>query len=348
MDVEEILERASEGKGISKEDVLVLLSLKDPKGISKLFETARNLRDRNFGNKVFLYGFIYFSTYCKNECAFCHYRKEHYIDRYRKSKEEIVAVAGSLMDNNINLVDLTLGEDPAMHSDFCSGLIDIISAVDSAVDIPIMVSPGVVPREAFRGIADAGADWYACYQETYNRDLFRRLRINQDYDLRISQRKWALEHGILAEDGIMIGVGESVEDRADSVMHMGEGCDQVRVMTFVPQEGTPMWDAGTVDVVEELKTVAVLRLVYPNKLIPASLDVEGLDGLRPRLEAGANVVTSIVPPHAGLVGVAQKEKDIESGKRSVQAVFERLDSIGMRAAMNSEYAEFVRDRKALL
>ncbi|NLL95320.1 MAG: methylornithine synthase PylB [Thermoplasmatales archaeon] len=348
MDVDGILGRALEGGGIGGDDALRLLSLEDPASVSKLFAAARELRDANFGNRVFLYGFVYFSTYCGNECAFCHYRRQHPIARYRKGREEVVALAGSLMDSDINLVDLTMGEDPAMHADGCSELIDIVSAVDSAVDIPIMVSPGVVPREAFGALAEAGADWYACYQETYNRSLFGRLRVNQGFDARVAARESAVEHGILAEDGIMAGVGDTVADRADSVMRMGAGCDQVRAMTFVPQEGTPMWESGTVGTVEELKVVAVLRLAYPDKLIPASLDVEGLGGLRPRLDAGANVVTSIVPPKAGLAGVAQKDLDIESGKRSVRAVFECLDSMGMKAASNAEYSRFVKERKASL
>lgn len=48
-----------------------------------------------------------------------------------------------------------------------------------------------------------------------------------------------------------------------------------------------------------------MRLLFPDKLIPASLDVDGISGLELRLMAGANVVTSIIPPNEGLAGVAQ-------------------------------------------
>jgi len=45
------------------------------------------------------------------------------------------------------------------------------------------------------------------------------------------------------------------------------------------------------------------------------LDVDGLAGLKQRLEAGANVVTTIVPPGRGLAGVVRHSLDIEDGKR---------------------------------
>ena len=62
--------------------------------------------------------------------------------------------------------------------------------------------------------------------------------------------------------------------------------------------------------------IAVMRLAMPDRLIPASLDVEGIAGLEARLEAGANVVTSIVPPQSGLAGVSQAELDIDAGLRT--------------------------------
>ncbi len=74
------------------------------------------------------------------------------------------------------------------------------------------------------------------------------------------------------------------------------GADQVRVMTFVPQEGTPMAGRAAPDSTREMVVIAVLRLAFPDRLIPASLDVGGLAGLKMRLDAGANVVTSLAVP----------------------------------------------------
>lgn len=335
---EGILERASEGRGIGRDDVETLLSITSEDDMNALFETASIVKNKYFGNKVFLYGFVYFSTYCRNNCSFCYYRRSHNTERYRKSLEEVVALSCGLRDSGVNLVDLTMGEDPMMYQNGYEHLRGIVEAVDSAVDIPIMVSPGALSKDAFPLLRDAGADWFACYQETHNRRLFGDLRIEQDYDHRRNQREWAKNNGMLTEDGIMVGIGETRADRANSIMEMGkQGCDQIRVMTFVPQQGTPLSDVSSAGPMDELKVMAVMRLAHPDRFIPASLDVEGIDGLVPRLKAGANIVTSIVPPHMDLAGVAQKELDIESGKRSVSYVIEMLEKAGYRQGSNNDY-----------
>ena len=91
---------------------------------------------------------------------------------------------------------------------------------------------------------------------------------------------------------------------ADSILDMArEPLDQVRAMSYVPHESTFPSTAG--DTLEErraheLLAIAAMRLVMEDRLIPASLDVDGLEGLAMRLKAGANVVTSIVPSGCGL------------------------------------------------
>jgi methylornithine synthase len=46
--------------------------------------------------------------------------------------------------------------------------------------------------------------------------------------------------------------------------------------------------------------------------------------LKKRLHAGANVVTSIVPPGGGLAGVARPAMDIEEGRRAAMEEDEAL------------------------
>jgi len=341
--IADILVKGEREAKLSTDEIFQLMSIKDKSEMEELFAAARRVRDREFGKKIFTYGFVYFSTYCKNNCTFCYYRTSNTgIDRYRKTKEEIVQLSASLQDAGINLSDLTMGEDPMMYKDGYAKLLDIISAVHDEVGINIMASPGALPHDMFAKVRDAGADWYACYQETYNRKLFGSLRLDQSFEDRRNQKTWAMEAGLLAEDGMMIGLGESVRDRAETIQEMTSlGCGQIRAMTFVPQVGTPMQDYTPYDSTEELKAIAIMRLLNQDKLIPCSLDVEGIAGLRTRINAGANVVTSIVPPSQHLAGVAQHELDIENGNRSVQHVFEMLEDMGHHHASSAEYRSFL-------
>jgi len=349
LDVLELINKAESGKGLDINEVTALMSSSEEEDVQALFSAARRVRDRRFGDKVYIYGFVYFSTYCKNNCAFCYYRRTNELPRYRKTKEEVLALSGSLEDAGVNLVDLTMGEDPKMYVNGHENLIDLVQSVRDTVDIGIMISPGAIDKEAFPKLRDAGADWFACYQETYNKKLFSQLRLEQDYQNRIDQRIWAKESGILTEDGMLVGMGETARDRAEAILRMGAlGCEQIRAMTFVPQNGTPMQGLVPQDSTEELKSIAVMRLLFQDRLIPASLDVEGIAGLKTRIDAGANVITSIIPPHQELAGVAQPELNIDDGHRSVDYVIDMLEGMGRHVASNSEYRAFLREHESRL
>ena len=239
-----------------------------------------------------------------------------------------------------------MGEDPAYHNDGFETLARIVRRIKEEYDTPVMVSPGVVDREIIDKLADAGADFYALYQETHNRELFAKLRVGQDYDERMNAKLYAKEKGMFIEEGLLAGVGEKEEDIADSLLIMGEiGARQVRVMSFIPQEGSPMENCRTPDRLEELKIIALMRLLYPTALIPASLDVDGIGGLKDRINAGANLITSIIPPKSGFMGVAQNTMDVDEGGRTVKEAAAILDEMGLRIAAKDEYRRFLREVK---
>ena len=209
-----------------------------------------------------------------------------------------------------------------------------------------MVSPGVVPDQTLAMLAAAGVTWYACYQETHNPALFKTLRIGQGFEERLEKKRVARKLGLLIEEGILSGIGESSSDIAHSIQVMRAlDADQVRVMKFVPQPGTPMAAHAEEASLRECLIIAVLRLSFPDRLIPASLDVDGLAGLKMRLNAGANVITSLVPPDYGLSGVAHSELDIENANRTMAGIRPILEVCHLTAAKGEDYLEWVRARQ---
>ena len=353
LDLTRILNRLQKGHPAEKNEIKTLLGLSDPYDISLLFEAARNVRARYFGNKIFLYGFLYFSTYCRNNCRFCQYRRSNkMLSRYRKTEKEILAAAREMADAGVHLIDLTMGEDPELYSSGESGFnrfVGMIKAVQKETNLPVMISPGSLPDRVLVELAEAQVTWYACYQETHNKSLYKNLRYGQDFKKRLAQKKRAQSLGMLIEEGILTGVGETLDDLADSIIWMRDfSVDQARVMTFVPQTGTPMAKIIPQDNLTEQKIIAVMRLILPDRLIPASLDVDGLDGLKARLDAGANVVTSIVPPQKGLAGVANHSLDIEDSRRTPGHILPILKICGLDPALPGEYQAWIADRQAAL
>ncbi len=287
----QILDRLQTGHGVEKKEISYLLGLSNPEDIQLLFKGAQKVRPRYFGNKIFLYGFLYFSTYCKNNCSFCQYRRSNKtLARYRKNESQILAAAREMADAGVHLIDLTMGEDPELYASGEFGfkhLVSITKAVQKETKLPVMISPGILPDPVLAELAEAKVAWYACYQETHNKTLYKTLRRGQDFETRLAKKKLAKGLGMLTEEGLLTGVGETLEDLADSIIWMKEnGIDQARVMTFVPQANTPMAGRKAQESLRELIIIAVMRLVLPDLLIPASLDVDGLEGLASRLEAG--------------------------------------------------------------
>ena len=347
---EQVLAESRKGGGLGGEDILFLLGQTDSVRVERLFAAARRLRREHFDDRVFLYGFVYFSTYCRNDCAFCQHRRSSLAgQRYRKTAADILGAARRLADEGVHLIDLTMGEDPRHYEDQPAGfdqLAEKIRGVKSETGLPVMISPGALPREALRQMAHAGADWYACYQETHNPDLFKTLRPNQSYSERWQAKVDATGAGLLVEEGILSGVGETLDDIAESIAKMGAlGADQVRVMSFVPQQGTPLAGQSAPDVLRELLIIAVMRLAFPDRLVPASLDVAGLDGLQCRMDAGANVVTSLIVPNAGLAGVASLTQDIDTALRMPPAVNSVLARCGLTPAGRDDYCTWMGQRR---
>ena len=202
-----------------------------------------------------------------------------------------------------------------------AALADLVGAV--AKGAPVMVSPGVLRTLRCASSRPPAPDYqYALYQETHTRELYERLRVGQPFAARVAARSAARR---AAARGGRPAHGHRRHRRRPRGLHRREmreaGWEQVRVMTFVPQAGTPLADtqpAGNTD--ELLLTIAAMRLAIAGPVHPG-LARRGRHR-RPRapLQASADVVTSIVPPTVGLAGVSQAELDIDEGYRTVHSV----------------------------
>lgn len=330
-------EKIIEGFELSDDDLRALLSLESKEELEKLYYVAQKVRNHYFGNRVFLNCFIYFSTYCKNQCAFCYYNCKNEINRYRLTGEEIKDMCKALKGAGFHMIDLTMGEDPYYYDD-PDRFVDLVRIVKEELGLPMMISPGVMDRDTLLKAREKGANFLALYQETYDRKLYEKLRVGQSFERRLNTRRFAKQHGYCVEDGILTGIGNNIESTVISIRGMkANNPNMVRVMTFLPQEGTPLEDFRDSSTLSELKIIAVLRLMFPKCLIPASLDLEGIDGMVHRLNAGANIVTSILPPDPRLEGVANYDRGMEERDRDITSVVKRLKIMGMEPASQAEF-----------
>ncbi len=343
-DLEAYAQKIIDGAELSDDDLRELLLISDPEELDQLYTVAAAVRDHFFGNKVFLYSFVYFSTYCKNKCAFCYYNRCNDIHRYRLSLEDIRKICRSIKDEGVHMIDLTMGEDPYYHN-HPERLVEMVRAVKEDTGMPIMISPGVVSNETLEQLKQNGANFLALYQETYDRELYKRLRVEQSFRERINCRSYAGQIGYCTEDGMLTGVEPDIDSTITSLRGMqAANTDMVRVMTFIPQKGTPLETNEFFNCSRELQIISILRLLFPKKLIPASLDLEGIDGMVDRLNAGANVVTSIISSDSSLEGVVNYDREHSERNRDVASVVERLATMGMEPASQEAFEQVIGGR----
>jgi len=57
-----VIQKARGGQPLNKAEVLSLLNAKEGEEAEALYSAAREIRKERYGNKIFPYGFVYFST----------------------------------------------------------------------------------------------------------------------------------------------------------------------------------------------------------------------------------------------------------------------------------------------
>ena len=111
--IESILEKAARLGGLSHREAAVLLECGDPASIEKIYALAREVKRRNYGNRIVMFAPLYLSNYCVNECRYCPYHHHNtHIARRQLSQEDIVREVVALQDMGHKRLALETGEDP--------------------------------------------------------------------------------------------------------------------------------------------------------------------------------------------------------------------------------------------
>ena len=93
-----ILEKAKLRRGLNLEEVGVLVNVKNPKLIEKIFETAGKIKNEIYGERLVLFAPLYVSNFCVNNCAYCGFRRDNQIQRRRLNTEEIKEQTKALVE----------------------------------------------------------------------------------------------------------------------------------------------------------------------------------------------------------------------------------------------------------
>ncbi len=279
--------------------------------VHALYRAADRVRHENVGDEVFLRGIIEFSNYCRRSCDYCGIRLPNRdVKRYRMAPEEIVAVAAEAERLGNTTVVLQSGEDPWFT---CERMCDVIRAIKARTGMAVTLSIGERPADELRCFREAGCDRYLLRFETSDRELFRQVHPDDDFDGRVRCLHDIRAAGIQLGSGFMIGLPGGTLDTVveDILFATGLDLDMIGCGPYLAHPGTPLSArapegaasrSGAVFEDREIyfKAIAILRLLNPRAHIPATTAFDALqaDGRDLVLQRGANVFMPNVTPQA--------------------------------------------------
>lgn len=334
-----LIEKLNECNNLDREELLFLLSHLDGEARELLFRRASETRDRIYGKRVFMRGLIEFSSICSRNCMYCGLRSSNSsAGRFRLTKEEILECCGEGYGLGYRTFVLQSGEDPWYTVD---RMVEIIGSIRSAFpDTAITLSIGERSRDEYGAMFEAGADRYLLRHETASRRLYERLHPGMSFDERRRCLADLTEIGYQVGAGFMVGLpGQTVEDLLEDLQFLKElNPHMIGIGPFIPHSGTPLKDekGGTVE--KTLEMIALVRLLVPDALMPATTAMGSMHpmGRELALKAGANVVMPNLTPVRERPKYALYENKICLGDEPAhcrRCIDGRIRSIGLEPDM---------------
>lgn len=335
MNSREIIDRLYKNTTVEPEEFRQLLGNMDADTQEYLSEKARKVSRRIFGNRIYLRGLIEFTNYCKNDCFYCGIRRSNQqVERYHLSKKEILSCCKTGYDLGFRTFVLQGGEDLSFSDEI---LCDLIYHIKKQFpECAITLSIGEKSKESYRSYFEAGADRYLLRHETANEEHYRKLHPKE---MSLANRKHCLfdlkEIGYQVGCGIMVGSPyQTKETILEDLLFMKElKPHMIGIGPFITQKNTMFAEFQNGSVEFTLRLLSILRLMFPQVLLPATTALGTLDpmGREKGILAGANVLM----PNLSPIKVREKytlyDNKICTGEEAAecnQCLQERIKKIG--------------------
>ena len=346
MDTALLIEKLNNTHSLNKDEALQLIK-QGAQHKNLLFALAQETAQKSFGRQIFVRGLIEFTNYCKNDCYYCGIRRSNKnAARYRLTQEEILECCRAGYGLGFRTFVLQGGEDYFYSDEDIAAIVRAIKTQHP--DCAVTLSIGERSRETYALWKKAGADRYLLRHETADCAHYAKLH---PAELSAKNRQNCLhtlkELGYQAGAGFMVGSPyQTAENLADDLMFLQKLRPQmIGIGPFIPHHDTPFKDepAGSVELT--LVLLAVLRLLFPHVLLPATTALGTLapGGRLLGIKAGANVIMPNLSPQNVRGKYLLYDNKLHTGAEAAEALNElqrEVASIGYRiVSARGDYTE---------
>lgn len=295
--IDEILDKAKQGKELNDNEFLELLTINDEEHLEKLFRIARDLRD-NQSKVIKLTSTVHLTNKCQIQprCEYCGFAEETskkgYYNAFYKSNDEILAAIHSIEEAHIPRVSCSGG-----YGYKGKQAVNACRIVKEHSHLEILVNVGGdLTDKSIEQLAELGVDTICCNLETINEEVFYQRKPGDSLEQRIETCEKVCEAGVGLSSGLLLGIGESPEDRIRHLRYLAnfKTLKEIPIMGFNPYDDTPMADWPPFPLKEQLKIVAVTRIMYPEITITMPTPTVGPENVEFSLKAGANNLATVI------------------------------------------------------
>ena len=263
---EQVLER---GVPLTQEQVVEVLRTGDDR-LQDLLALAHEVRMKYQGPSVEVEGIVSLKTGgCPEDCHFCS-QSGQFTSPVRSvwlNVPELVRAAKQTAATGASefcIVAAVRGPDDKLMEQMREG----VAAIRAAVDINVAASLGMLSREQVDDLVDMGVHRYNHNLEA-GRSYFPNVVTTHSFDERWDTCLMVKESGMELCCGGLVGMGETLEQRAELAAQLGELEPHEVPLNFLnPRPGTPFGDLEPMDDRRDaLRTIAAFRLALPRTIL---------------------------------------------------------------------------------
>ena len=236
-----------------------------------LLAEANRIREHHFGNRVFLCSIINAkSGRCPENCSFCAQSAHHATDAPvypLVDEDQMVSCAREAEKNGSGCYGIITSGTGIGRGGELERICRAIRRIRRETSISPSCSLGIIDRETALALKDAGMETYHHNLETA-RSFFPSVCTTHDYEEDVATIQVAREAGLKVCCGGIFGLGESMAQRVELALTLGElGVDTVPLNFLNPIPGTRLENASHITPMECLATIALFRFILPDRKI---------------------------------------------------------------------------------
>ena len=207
---------------------------------------------------------------CSQNCKYCA-QSSHYntnIDSFPLVEIETVknAALDAIKNGASRFAIVTSGKTPD-ESDF-DKMLEMIKEMNKIKDIKSCASIGILNEEQAKKLAQAGLKRFHHNINTAG-SYYPSVCTTHSFEDRINTCKLVKKYGMELCCGVILGMGESVEQRVEMAMTLAEiQPDSIPINILMPVKNTPF--ESYIDKIDEeniLRTLAIFKIANPNAVL---------------------------------------------------------------------------------